>query len=151
MNVTLALCALVATIVVLSAVTVAREFSLKRSQVLLRMVAEGHERNLTTAAAVAGLLETFAKVSQRPANETSVVIDALISDRNRLVSAMLASSANPTAARIVGMVDQANVNAQRGADREQVAEMMRNMAMSAPTEYDDGDGHPIIPVGLGSG
>lgn len=81
--------------------------------------------------------------------EIRVVFDALISDRDRLLTAALAVR-DPLAARAVGVIDQATARATAPPSTVDLMSMLAEREAAAnPNEYVNEHGEPIVPVGMG--
>lgn len=99
--------------------------------------------------AIAAFTNAALTLSRRESDQMALVLNAALADRERLVTALLAASTNPTSARVLGMVDQARVGAERNGNmREYLEAQMADRARDSETTTADGE--PIIPVGLGS-
>lgn len=101
-----------------------------------------------TAEVIASMANNLTALAARDTAQLQLVLQALISDRERLVTALLAQT-NVPAARTVGLVDQVREKASRADTvREFIEDTMRSRAVAVDTEFETSDGQPIVPVGL---
>lgn len=80
------------------------------------------------------------------------VLDALTDDRQRLLTAVLATS-NPNAAVLLGRTDEVRARREQSAEREYTMRQFLDDTRDErvrESETTDSLGNPIIPVGLGS-
>lgn len=130
----------------------------------LRQALDDRARDIDTyRESVMELTSNFADsardLAARDSDERRLVMDALIGDRQRLVTAVLASSSSisPNAAALLARADQANARGQRAmnardlfdeAQTERVLGGVVGDRERQATEYEDERGEPIVPVGL---
>lgn len=91
--------------------------------------------------------EALVLVGRHNGDDLRTIIDALVDDRQRLVTAVLAAGPNPQAARTLGLVDQAQAGRERAETIAQYLEENRRVT-AADTEFQTSDGDAIIPVGM---
>lgn len=101
-----------------------------------------------TLAMVAGFANSTIAMSARETDQMKLVLDAAIADRQRLLTALLAMSATPTAARTLGMVDQAQSRVERDMTTREFLEATLRERAPRDTETETSDGEPIVPVGM---
>lgn len=94
---------------------------------------------------------TTQQLAKREADERALVINALISDRNRLVTAVLVGNgSSPAAATLLTRSDQAEASTQRAMSLRDLFDEVQGERTGPATEYEDERGHAIVPVGMGS-
>lgn len=86
--------------------------------------------------------EHLTRIAERKVDEMSLLLQGARGDRDRLLTAVLALT-SPTAAVTVGRVDQSLARANEALTMHDFINETRE------TETQDGEGNPIIPVGLG--
>ena len=91
--------------------------------------------------------ETAIKLAHRETDQQAAVLSALITDRNRLVSAVL-SIKEPAAARTLGLMDKTEADATRATSLREMLEETWGERAQAETETRSADGQAIIPVGM---
>lgn len=91
-----------------------------------------------------------AQLSVRETDELRLVLGQLTSDRDRLLTALLAASTNPQAAITVGRVDEAMARATVHRRPDSVADLLEEdlRRRASETEFHDERGEAIVPVGL---
>lgn len=87
---------------------------------------------------------------QREPDQLRLIVAALTDDRERLISAVLATSPNPQSALTLGRVDQARAAVTREQDLREYLEANRTIGGVVDSETVDSDGRPVIPVGMGN-
>lgn len=153
MTLVLGLVLVIAVVLLLAGAVMALDHRDVAGRRLVEFVVAQHARNLDAQREAKMLVREFADhlvaASARESADLRLVVEALIGDRDRLLTASLAASPNPMAARVLGMVDQVNGKLEgiTGERREFLNEMKARM----PNEFTDDNGQPIVPVGLGSG
>lgn len=100
----------------------------------------------TTQSMVVAFANTLTTLVARDTDQQAAVLNALTSDRDRLLTALLATSHEPQAARTLGMVDQAKARESNAMSMREFLE--EHAANRVDTEFTTGDGVPIVPVGM---
>lgn len=99
-----------------------------------------YEENLERL--VAAYSDQLTKMADRKVDEMGLLLRSAHGDRERLITALLAFT-NPQVAVTVGRIDQATARTAESLTMHDFMEQTRE------TETRDGEGKPIIPVGMG--
>lgn len=140
--------------VVLAAVGVASILRDPHGTAALRQALDDRAKELetyreSTMEMVGEFVGAIKELSNRELEDQRLVLATLTRDRERLVTAVLAT-ANPNAAALVARADEANA---RAASRppENLSEFLRDTIgenLRTETEFTDDRGAPIMPVGM---
>lgn len=150
MTVALALCAVVA-VALVAVVALDNNRTRALRQTLNDRANDLEEFRQATMAQADTYAGNMVRLSQRDSEQLRLVLDALIGDRQRLVTAALAAGPNPMAARTVGQIDQATarpLTRDPANLREYLEETWGERADARDTELQTSDGDPIVPVGM---
>lgn len=157
-GVALILAVVLAAIIFSTVVVAATANSDKRNDQLAKMVercadlaADSHRYGLDLADRLAMMTETFGSqisaASLRESSDIKALLDAGISQRDRLLTALLSVQADPRAAQRFGIVDQALARTDRDTTSDPALRAFMRDAVARNDDLTDDDGQPIIPSG----